>query len=152
MNALPNNAQKIIRKHGKSYLVSTRRRAFTIRNREHEEKWNFVKHFTVDSVTERDCTRRKVVVESACYTSIYVFDTTRRTTRFKVRKALYNKFVCVFITRIQITRFWNLLPALLSAKKIDRDLKVSESCCKIDSIVATRAYTVTTTNKQVLWR
>ena len=40
----------------------------------------------------------KVVGESACYTSIYVFDTKRRTTRFKVRKALNNKFVCVFIT------------------------------------------------------
>ena len=41
---------------------------------------------------------RKVVGESACYTSIYVFDTKRRTTRFKVRKALNNKSVCVFIT------------------------------------------------------
>ena len=33
---------------------------------------------------------RKVVGESAGYTSIYVFDTKRRTTRFKVRKALTN--------------------------------------------------------------
>ena len=41
---------------------------------------------------------RKVVGESVCYTSTYVFDTKRRTTRFKVRKALNNKFVCVFIT------------------------------------------------------
>ena len=86
MNALPNNAQKIIRKHGKSYLVSTRRRAFTIRNREHEEKWNVVKHFTVDTVTERDCTGRKVVVESACYTRIDVFDTKRPTTSKKSSK------------------------------------------------------------------
>ena len=30
---------------------------------------------------------RKVVGESAGYTSIYVFDTKRRTTRFKVRKS-----------------------------------------------------------------
>ena len=36
---------------------------------------------------------RKVVGEFACYTSIYVFDTKRRTTRFKVRKVLNDKFV-----------------------------------------------------------
>ena len=33
---------------------------------------------------------RKVVGESGGYTSIYVFDTKRRTTRFKVRKAFTN--------------------------------------------------------------
>ena len=48
---------------------------------------------------------RKVVGESACYTSIYVFDTKRRTTRFKVRKALNNKFVCAFIT-CKVYRNW----------------------------------------------
>ena len=53
---LPNNTQKITRKHGKSYLLSTRRRAFTIRGREHEEKCNVAKRFTVDIFTERDCT------------------------------------------------------------------------------------------------
>ena len=51
---------------------------------------------------------RKVVGESACYTSIYVFDTKRRTTRFKVRKALNNKFVCVFIT-CKVYRNWMLI-------------------------------------------
>jgi len=55
-NALPNNTQKITRKHGKSYLLSTRRRAFTIRGREHEEKCNVAKRFTVDIFTERDRT------------------------------------------------------------------------------------------------
>ena len=69
---------------------------------------------------------RKVVVGSACYTSIYVFDTKRRTTRFKVRKALNSNFVCVFMT--------NLPQALSCAKKIDRDPKVSKSPFKIDSI------------------
>ena len=39
----------------------------------------------------------KVVGEFARYSSIYVFDTKRCTTRFKVRKALNNKFVCVVI-------------------------------------------------------
>ena len=95
---------------------------------------------------------RKVVGESACYTSIYVFDTKRRTTRFKVRKALNNKFVCVFITCkvYEIGCLSNLLPALSCAKKIDRDPKVSESPRKIDSIhqndsiVATRACAVAT--------
>ena len=56
MNALPNNTQKITRKHRKSYLLSTRRRAFTIRGREHEEKCNVAKRFTVDIFTERDRT------------------------------------------------------------------------------------------------
>jgi len=51
---------------------------------------------------------RKVVGESACYTSIYVFDTKRRTTRFKVRKALNDKFVCVFIT-CKVYRNWMLI-------------------------------------------
>ena len=51
---------------------------------------------------------RKVVGKSACYTSIYVFDTKRRTTRFKVRKALNNKFVCVFIT-CKVYRNWVLI-------------------------------------------
>ena len=50
----------------------------------------------------------KVVGESACYTSIYVFDTERRTTRFKVRKALNNKFVCVFIT-CKVYQHWMLI-------------------------------------------
>ena len=44
----------------------------------------------------------------ACYTSIYVFDTKRRTTRFKVRKARNNKFVCVFIT-CKVYRNWMLI-------------------------------------------
>ena len=94
----------------------------------------------------------KVVGESACYTSIYVFDTKRRTTRFKVRKALNNKFVCVFIT-CKVYRNWmrmKFTSALSCAKKIDRDPKVSESPRKIDSIhqnnsiVATRACAVAT--------
>ena len=51
---------------------------------------------------------RKVVGESAGYTSIYVFDTKRRTTRFTVRKALNNQFVCVFITR-KVYRNWMLI-------------------------------------------
>ena len=94
---------------------------------------------------------RKVVGESACYTSIYVFDTKRRTTRFKVRKALNNKSVCVFITcKVEIGCLSNLLPALSCAKKIDRDPKVSESPRQIDSIhqndsiVATRTCAVAT--------
>ena len=94
---------------------------------------------------------RKVVGESACYTSIYVFDTKRRTTRFKVRKALNNKFVFLWpVTSIEIGCLSNLLPALSCAKKIDRDPKVSESPRKIDSIhqndsiVATRACAVAT--------
>jgi len=80
----------------------------------------------------------KVVGESPCYTSIYVFDTKRHTNRFKLRKALNNKFVCVFVL--------NLLPAL----SCDRDPKVSENPCKIDSIhqndsiVATHACAVAT--------
>ena len=98
---------------------------------------------------------RKVVGESACYTSIYVFDTKRRTTRFKVRKALNNKFVCAFlpVKSIEIGCLSNLLLALLCAKKIDRDPKVSESLHKIDSIhqndsvVATRACAVATKNQ-----
>ena len=96
---------------------------------------------------------RKVVGESACYTSIYVFDTKRRTTRFKVRKALNNKFVFLWpVTSIEIGCLSNLLPALSCAKKIDRDPKVSESPRKIDSIhqndsiVATRACAVATKN------
>ena len=51
---------------------------------------------------------RKVVGESACYTCIYVFETKRRTTRFKVRKALNNKFACVFIT-CKVYRNWMLI-------------------------------------------
>ena len=51
---------------------------------------------------------RKVVGESACYTSIDVFETKRRATRFKVRKALNNKFVCVFIT-CKVYRNWMLI-------------------------------------------
>ena len=109
MNALPNKyKQKITRKHGKSYLLSTRRRAFTIRGRKHEKKCNVAKRFLVDIFTERDRTLRKVVGESACYTSIYVFDTKRRTTRFKVRKALNNKFVCAFLT-CKVYRNWMLI-------------------------------------------
>ena len=94
---------------------------------------------------------RKVVGESACYTSIYVFDTKRRTTKFKIRKALNNKFVYVFITcKVEIGCLSNLLPALSCTKKIDRDPKVSESPRKInsihqnDSILATRACAVAT--------
>ena len=95
---------------------------------------------------------RKVVGESACYTSIHVFDTKRRTTRFKVRKTLNNKFVCVLkpVKSMEIRCLSNLLPALSCAKKIDRDPKVSESPRKIDSIhqndsiVATRACAVAT--------
>ena len=51
---------------------------------------------------------RKVVGESACNTSIYVFDTKRRTIRFKVRKALNDKFVCVFKT-CKVYRNWMLI-------------------------------------------
>ena len=51
---------------------------------------------------------QKVVGESACYTCIYVFETKRRTTRFKVRKALNNKFACVFIT-CKVYRNWMLI-------------------------------------------
>ena len=68
------------------------------RGREHEEKCNVGKRFTVGFFPERDRTFTGKVVESACYTSIYVFDTKRLTSRFKVRKALNNKFVCVVIT------------------------------------------------------
>ena len=60
---------------------------------------------------------RKVVGESACYTSIYVFDTKRRTTRFKVRKALNNKFVCVFIT-CKVYRNWMLIKFTTGIKSI----------------------------------
>ena len=77
LNALPNNTQKITRKRGKSYLFSTRRRAFNICGMEHEEKCNVAKRFTVDIFTERDrkwSLVSKVVVESAGYT-IYIFDT-----------------------------------------------------------------------------
>ena len=38
--------------------------------------------------------------ESACYTSIYVFDTKRRTTRFKVRKALNNKYKLLSLSKL----------------------------------------------------
>ena len=94
---------------------------------------------------------RKVVGESACYTSIYVFDTKRRTTRFKVRKALNNKFVCVFITG-KVYRNWMLIKFTtgIIVRQENRDLKVSESPRKIDSIhqnnsiVATRACAVAT--------
>ena len=98
---------------------------------------------------------RKVVGESACYTSIYVFDTKRRTTRFKVRKALNNKFVCAFIT-CKVYRNWMLIKfttSIIVPKKIDRDPKVSESLRKIDSIhqndsvVATHACAVATKNQ-----
>ena len=51
---------------------------------------------------------RRVVGESACYTCIYVFETKRRTTIFKVKKALNNKFVCVFIT-CKVYRNWMLI-------------------------------------------
>ena len=94
---------------------------------------------------------RKVVDESACYTSIDVFDTKRRTTWFKVRKALNNKFVFLQpVKYIEIRCLLNLLPALSCAKEIDRDPKLSESPRKIDSIhqndsiVATRARAVAT--------
>ena len=53
---MPNNTQKIKGKHDKSYLLSTRRRAFTIRGRKHEEKCIVAKRFTVDIFTERDRT------------------------------------------------------------------------------------------------
>ena len=68
---------------------------------------------------------RKVVGEFARYSSIYVFGTKRCTIRFKVRKALDNKFVCVFIIckSIEIGCLSNLLPALTR----NRDPKVSES-------------------------
>ena len=131
MNALPNDTQQIARKHGKSYILSTKRIAFTIRG-EHEEKCNVAKRFTVDIFTERDrvALLRKVVSESACYTCIYVFETKRRTTRFKVRKALSNKFVCVFIT-CKVYRNWMLIKfttgIVACAKKIDHVPKVSEN-------------------------
>ena len=86
-------------------------------------------------------------VNPLCYTSIYVFNTKRRATRFKVRKALNNKFACVFIT-CKVYR--NRMLIKFTTGIIDRDPKVSESPCKIDSIhqndsiVATRACAVAT--------
>ena len=91
---------------------------------------------------------RKVVGDCPCYSSIYVFDTKRRTTRFRVRKALNNKFVCAFIAG-KVYRNWMLIK-FTTGKKIDRDPKVSESPRKIDSIhqndsiVATRTCAVAT--------
>ena len=74
------------------------------------------------------------------------------TQKVKVRKALNNKFVCVFIT-CKVYRNWMLIKfttGMIVPKKIDRDPKVSESPRKIDSVhqkdssVATRACAVAT--------
>ena len=104
MNALPNDTQKSTRKHGKSYLLSTRRKLYTFTIRaEHEEKsekGNVAKRFTVEheeksekgNVAKRftvdgSMFLRKVVEESACYACIFVVETKRRTTRFKSKKS-----------------------------------------------------------------
>ena len=57
-------------------------------------------------------------------TLVFVFETKRRTTRFKERKALNNKFVCI---TCKVYRNWTLIKSLSCAKKIERDPKVSES-------------------------
>ena len=95
---------------------------------------------------------RKVVGESACYTSIHVFDTKRRTTRFKVRKTLTNKFVCVFITcKVYGNSMLIKFTTGIIVRQENRSWsEVSESPRKIDSIhqndsiVATRACAVAT--------
>ena len=140
--------------HGKSYpLLSTKveHSPFTVGNTR--------RNATLRNVSQSLFLRKEiallpnVVGEFACYTSIYVFGTKRRTTRFKVRKALNNKFVCFYnlSKSIEIECLPNLLRASSCAKKINRDLKVSKSCFgKInaihqnDSIVATRTCTVAT--------
>ena len=67
---------------------------------------------------------RKVVGESACYTSIYVFDTKRRSTRFKVRKALNNKFVCVFIMHLSMLSPRGGTPGICGAFDFSEDFLV----------------------------
>ena len=94
---------------------------------------------------------RKVVGESACYTSIYVFDTKRR--NIKVRKALKNKFVCVFIT-CKVYRNWMLIKFTTSIIVRQENRSWSEGLRKPfgkidsiqlnDSIVVTRARAVGT--------
>ena len=93
MNALPNNTQKITRKHGKSYILSrggSKNATF--------HSWHFDgkrSHFYRKwSVNPRDA-----------------FDTKRRTTRFKVIKALNNKFVSVFIT-CKVYENWTLIEVI----------------------------------------
>ena len=111
MNALPNDTQKSTRKHGKSYLLSTRRKLytftiraeqeeksekgnvakrFTVEHEEKSEKGNVAKRFTVDGsmfLRKEIALLRKVVEESACYACIFVVETKRRTTRFKSKKS-----------------------------------------------------------------
>ena len=94
---------------------------------------------------------RKVVGESACYTNIYVFDTKRRT--IKVRKALNNKFVCVFIT-CEVYRNWLLIKFTTriivrqenrsSPEGLRKPFGKIDSIHLNDSIVATRARAVGT--------
>ena len=53
-----------------------------------------------------DCLNRNHNCDDHIFNSlVVVFDTKRRTTRFKVRKALSNKFPCVFIT-CKVYRNW----------------------------------------------
>ena len=100
MSLFPSDAPKFsssmnaTRKHGKSYLLSTRRKLYTFTIRaEHEEKsekGNVAKRFTVDGsmfLRKEIALLRKVVEESACYACIFVVETKRRTTRFKSKKS-----------------------------------------------------------------
>ena len=97
---------------------------------------------------------RKVVVESAClYTSIYVIDTKRRTTRFKVRKALNCKFVCVFITctvyrNLMLIKFTTSIIVCQENRSWSKGLRKPfgkiNSIHQNDSIVATCAHAVAT--------
>ena len=78
LNALPNNTQKVTRKHGKSYLLSTKveHSPFAVRNTR--------RNATLRNVSQSIFLRKeiallqKVVGKFACYTSIYVFDTERQ--------------------------------------------------------------------------
>ena len=98
--------------------------------------------------------------ESASYTSIYVFDTKRRTTRFKVRKALNNKFVCVFIT-CKVYRNWMLIKFTTSiivrqenrswSEGLRKPFGKIDSIHQNDSIVATGARAVATKSELLRW-
>ena len=117
MSLFPSDAPKFsssmnaTRKHGKSYLLSTRRKLytftiraeheeksekgnvakrFTVEHEEKSEKGNVAKRFTVDGsmfLRKEIALLRKVVEESACYACIFVVETKRRTTRFKSKKS-----------------------------------------------------------------
>ena len=130
MNPLPNNMQKITRKHGKCYLLLTKveHSPFAVGNTRRNAPLQNVSQLIF--LRKEVALLQSVLGEFACYTSIiYVFDTKRHTIR--VRKAVNNKFVCVFIT-CKVFRNWMLikfilLPALSHTKKIDCVPKVSES-------------------------